>query len=81
MLNNNGNNNWTTCTLHIGSIINILLSCPELLFFMSCLYLLVFLLNGAAAEHVADILSFVSVGHVVENARLVDVDGAATRLP
>ena len=37
---------------------------------------LVFLLNGAAIEH-ADIWSFVSVGHVVENARLVDVDGGA----
>ena len=36
----------------------------------------VFLLNDAAAE-LADILSFVSVGHVVENARLVDVDGGA----
>ena len=41
------------------------------------LFLAVFLLNDAAAVLV-DILSFVSVGHVVENARLVDVDGAAT---
>ena len=40
--------------------------------------LAVFLLNGAAAP--ADIFSFASVGHVVENARLVhvDVDDAAT---
>jgi len=37
----------------------------------------VFLLNDAAVFHV-DILSLVSVGHVVENARLVDVDGGAT---
>ena len=41
------------------------------------LFLAVFLLN-AAAVILGDILPFVSVGHVVENARLVDVDGAAT---
>ena len=40
------------------------------------LFLAVFLLNGAAVFH-ADILSFVSVGHVVENTRLVHVDGGA----
>ena len=34
----------------------------------------VFLLKGASADH-ADIFSFVSVGYVLENARLVDVDG------
>ena len=47
--------------------------------FLSCcivfLFLAVSLLNDAAAAHV-DILILVSVGHVVENARLVDVDGA-----
>ena len=34
-------------------------------------------LNAVVVFHVGvvDILSFVSVGHVVENARLVDVDG------
>ena len=41
------------------------------------LCLAVFLLNDAASSHV-DILSLVSVAHVVEKARLVDVDGAAT---
>ena len=41
------------------------------------LFLAVFLSNDAAAIHV-DILFFVSVTHVVENARLVDVDGGAT---
>ena len=39
------------------------------------LFLAVFLYNGAADP--ANILLFVSVGHVVENARLVDVDGGA----
>ena len=41
--------------------------------------MLVFLLNDAAADQV-DILILVSVGHVVENARLVDVDGGATEV-
>ena len=48
------------------------------------LFLAVFLLNGAGVFH-ADILSFVSVGHVVENTRLVHVDGekvsGASNLP
>ena len=44
-----------------------------------CFYLLVavFLLNGAAVFH-DKFFSLVSVGHVVENTRLVDVDGGAT---
>jgi hypothetical protein len=33
-------------------------------------------LNDATAD-LKDIFSFVSVGHVVDNARLVDVDGGA----
>jgi hypothetical protein len=47
------------------------------LFVVVHFFLAVFLLNGAAAVH-ADFLTFVSVAHVVENARLVhvDVDGA-----
>ena len=49
------------------------------MFVVVYLFLAVFLLNDAAGNH-ADILSFVSVGHVVENARLVDVDGGATEL-
>ena len=47
-----------------------------ILFVVVSLFLGAFLLNAAAV--LADILSLVSVGHVVENARLVDVDGAAT---
>ena len=39
--------------------------------------MLVFLLNNAATDH-ADILMLVSMGHVVDNARLVDVDGGVT---
>ena len=49
------------------------------MYFCCCCYILFlafFLLNDAADDHV-DILIFVSVGHVVENARLVDVDGGA----
>ena len=45
-----------------------------------CFYLIlvaVFLLNGAAVFH-DKFFSLVSVGHVVENTRLVDVDGGAT---
>ena len=48
-----------------------------IIFYFFYSFLAVFLLNGAAAGSV-DILSFVSVGRVVENARLVDVDGRAT---
>ena len=47
------------------------------LFVVVYLFLAVFLSNDATVAHV-DILFFVSVGHVVENARLVDVDGGAT---
>ena len=39
-----------------------------------------FVENNAAGNHV-NILILVSVGHVVENARLVDVDGAAMVVP
>ena len=46
------------------------------IFVVVYLFLAVFLLN--VAIELVDILPFVSVGHVVENARLVDVDGAAT---
>ena len=49
------------------------------LFLFLFLFLAVSLSNNAAAEHVhVDILSFVSMGHVVKDARLVDVDGGAT---
>ena len=44
-------------------------------YFFIFLFLAVFLLNGAAVH--ADIVTLVSVGHVVENARLVDVDSGA----
>ena len=45
------------------------------------LVLAVFLLNGAAVvEARVDILSVVSMGHIIENARLVNVDSAATVL-
>ena len=62
----------------LNLFLNFLLSfvCSCLLFFISCcfvvvyLFLAVFLLNAAVA--LVDISSFVSVGHVVENARLVD---------
>ena len=40
------------------------------------LFIAVFLHNDAAIEP-ADIFILVSVGHVIENARLVDVDGGA----
>ena len=46
-------------------------------FYVILHFFVVFLLHGVAVV-LEDILSFVSVGHVVENARLVDVDGGAT---
>ena len=45
--------------------------CCYCLLFISCCLLL-----NAAAAGLVDILSFVSVGHEVEKARSVDVDGA-----
>ena len=44
--------------------------------YMLYLFIAVFLHNDAAIEP-ADIFILVSVGHVIENARLVDVDGGA----
>jgi len=59
------------------------LHCCFIIFVCLLLYVILFLavslLNGATVIVApVDILSFVSVGHVVENARLVDVDDAAT---
>ena len=71
--------------LHCACLQDVSARCPgeeggerrdDVVFVVVYLFLAVFLLNDAAASHV-DILIFVSVGHVVENARLVDVDGAA----
>ena len=48
-------------------------------FFKFVLFLDVFLLNGAVVGQASvDVLPLVSMGHVAKNARLVDVDGAAT---
>ena len=53
---------------------------------MLFLFLAVFLLNDAAECHAdilpkhVNILILVSMGHVIENARLVNVDSAATVL-
>ena len=44
--------------------------------YMLYLFIAVFLHNDAAIEP-ADIFILVSVGHVIENTRLVDVDGGA----
>ena len=67
---------YTHFILFVSNVRGIFIYFWLLMFF---LFLAVFLLNDAAVAHV-DILSFVSVGHVVENARLVDVDGAATEV-
>ena len=68
-----------THTHEISSLISFELSFIVLSFFFDVhLFLAVSLLNGATVIVApVDILSLVSVGHVVENARLVDVDGGA----